>query len=118
MSVLTCIAIRLSARITHWVSARTPDDTGAVQLTHETHRTDETLARSIAKTASYRVFVLILDFTSICLFTSRLSVAVGFTVASNVYTTLAYLAHERIWDRIRWGRRVFAHDVPPVTRAA
>ena len=83
-----------------------------MQLTYETHHTDETFARSIVKTLSYRVVVVILDFTSIYLFTHRLSIAAGFTVVSNVYTTLAYLGHERIWDRIRWGRRIFARDPP------
>ncbi len=28
--------------------------------------------------------------------------AVGFMIASNVYTTLGYLFDERIWARIRW----------------
>ena len=86
-------------------------------LTHETHHTDETFARSIVKTLSYRVFVVILDFTSIYLFTHRLSIAAGFTIVSNIYTTLAYLAHERIWDRIRWGKRIFAHDLPTAASA-
>jgi hypothetical protein len=44
-----------------------------VQLTHETHGADETFARSIVKTLSYRLFVLVLDFTAIYLFTHRLS---------------------------------------------
>jgi len=83
-----------------------------VQLTHETHHTDETFARSIVKTLSYRVFVLILDFTSIYLFTHRFSIAAGFTIVSNIYTTLAYLAHERIWDRVHWGKRIFARELP------
>lgn len=80
------------------------------QLGHDTHHTDETLARSILKTVSYRALVLALDFGTIYYFTGKLSVAVGFTLASNVYTTVAYLVHERVWDRIRWGRRIFARN--------
>jgi uncharacterized membrane protein len=78
----------------------------------DTHHAEESLARSIVKTLSYRVFILILDFATIYLFTHKLSVAIGFTVVSNVYTTLAYLLHERVWDRVKWGRRIFSrtHD--------
>ena len=76
-----------------------------------THHTDETVARSIVKTVTYRVFVLTLDFSTIYLFTRKLSVAVGFTVISNLYTTAGYLIHERIWDRITWGRRILSRIV-------
>ena len=72
----------------------------------KTRHARESLARSIVKTLSYRVLVLILDFSTIYLFTHRLSVAVGFTVVSNTYTTVAYLLHERVWDKIKWGRRL------------
>jgi adenylylsulfate kinase len=77
-------------------------------LGHDTHHADETLARSLVKTLSYRGLVLLLDFATIYLFTRKLEVALGFTLASNVYTTVAYLVHERVWDRITWGRRIFS----------
>jgi uncharacterized membrane protein len=79
-------------------------------LGHDTHHADETLARSIAKTLSYRAFILILDFATIYLFTHRLEVALGFTLVSNAYTTLGYLVHERVWDRVKCGRRIFSRD--------
>ncbi|MFI5314298.1 MAG: DUF2061 domain-containing protein [Myxococcota bacterium] len=78
------------------------------RLGTDTHHADETLARSLVKTLSYRASVLVLDFGTIYLFTHRLEVAVGFTLLSNAYTTIAYLVHERVWDRITWGRRIFA----------
>ncbi len=61
--------------------------------------------RSIAKAVSYRILVLALDFTVLYLWTRRLDIAAGFTIVSNIYTSAAYYAHERFWDRIRWGRR-------------
>lgn len=64
----------------------------------------ETLTRSITKTITYRVLIMCLDFTTIYLFTHRASVAFGFMVASNIYTTIAYFVHERVWDRIKWGK--------------
>ena len=44
-----------------------------------------------------------LDFGSIYWFTGTLKIAVGFMIASNIYTTVAYFAHERAWSRIGWG---------------
>ena len=64
----------------------------------------ETLRRSVAKTISYRVIILILDFTSIYLFTGKLEVALGFMVVSNIYTTLIYFFHERAWEKVKWGK--------------
>jgi uncharacterized membrane protein len=44
-----------------------------------------------------------LDFGTIYLFTGAVRVALGFMIASNIYTTIAYLAHERLWSRVKWG---------------
>jgi uncharacterized membrane protein len=71
------------------------------------HHAEETLRRSIVKTFSYRVVILILDFTSIYLFTGQVKVAFGFMLVSNIYTTLAYFFHERIWGRIKWGKIIY-----------
>jgi uncharacterized membrane protein len=59
--------------------------------------------RSVLKAVTYRVLIMCLDFGTIYLFTGAIRVALGFMVASNVYTTVAYFAHERLWSRIRWG---------------
>jgi len=44
-----------------------------------------------------------LDFAAIYLFTGTVRIALGFMIASNIYTTLGYLLHERFWARIGWG---------------
>lgn len=62
--------------------------------------------RSIVKTISYRIIVVILDFVAIYLFTEKISVALGFTIVSNIYTTIVYFFHERVWDTIKWGKRI------------
>ena len=59
--------------------------------------------RSLVKAITYRVLVMSLDFATIYLFTRKVSVAAGFMIASNVYTTVVYLLHERAWARIAWG---------------
>lgn len=73
----------------------------------QTHHVTETLRRSIAKTVSYRVVILILDFIAIYLFTGQIKIAFGFMLVSNICMTLGYFFHERIWDKIKWGKLIF-----------
>jgi uncharacterized membrane protein len=73
------------------------------------YRSEKTLKRSIAKTISYRVIVVILDFIAVYLFTGKLNTALGFTIVSNIYTTVVYFFHERIWDKIKWGKKVYSN---------
>ncbi len=61
--------------------------------------------RSIVKAITYRAIIVCLDFIVIYLLTRKLEMAVGFMVVSNIYTTLGYFLHERIWAHIRWGMR-------------
>jgi len=62
-----------------------------------------TRKRSIVKALTYRVVIVCLDFLAIYLFTHKVDVALGFMVVSNVYTTVGYFLHERMWARITWG---------------
>ena len=59
--------------------------------------------RSVTKTITYRILIMSFDFLTTYPFTGAVRIAVGFMIASNVYTTLGYLIHERIWARISWG---------------
>jgi adenylylsulfate kinase len=72
-----------------------------------THHAEETLRRTVVKTISYRVSILILDFTSIYIFTGKIKIALGFMIVSNVYTTIGYFFHERIWDKVKWGKIIY-----------
>ena len=65
---------------------------------------EETVRRTIVKTTTYRTIIIILDFVAVYLFTGQLKIAVGYTIVSNIYTTLAYFLHERIWTGIQWGK--------------
>jgi len=64
-----------------------------------------TQKRSIVKAITYRIVIIILDFTTIYLFTGKVNIALGFMLISNLYTTVAYYLHERIWSGIEWGRK-------------
>ena len=66
----------------------------------------EYLGRSVVKAVSYRIVIVIADFTAVYFFTRELDIALGFVVISNVYTSVLYFLHERFWDRIAWGRGV------------
>jgi uncharacterized membrane protein len=59
--------------------------------------------RSIIKAGTYRIFIMILDFLTIYILTGTTRVAVGFMIVSNIYTTIAYVLHERLWARVNWG---------------
>ena len=74
---------------------------------------DVRFKRSLVKALTYRILIMCLDFATIYLLTGHMGVAVGFMVISNLYTSIAYLAHERIWARIKWG--VDARAVEPQT---
>jgi uncharacterized membrane protein len=63
------------------------------------------IERSVVKAITYRLVIVVLDFLSIYLLTGKPQVALGFMLVSNVYTSVVYFAHERIWSRIRWQRQ-------------
>mgnify|MGYP001070811696 CR=1 FL=1 len=64
------------------------------------HRT-----RSLAKAVTYRILILALDFTTVYLLTGKFEISFGFTMVSNVYTSIAYYIHERVWNRTNWGKK-------------
>lgn len=65
--------------------------------------THATRKRSVVKAISYRVIIVSLDFAVIYLLTGKTEVAVGFMIVSNIYTTVGYFLHERLWAHIMWG---------------
>jgi uncharacterized membrane protein len=59
--------------------------------------------RSIVKAITYRGIIICLDFAVIYLLTGKVATAAGFMIISNIYTTVAYFLHERVWSGIKWG---------------
>jgi uncharacterized membrane protein len=59
--------------------------------------------RSVVKAVTYRVIIVCLDFLVVYLLTGKLVTAAVFMVISNIYTTLVYFLHERLWAGIKWG---------------
>lgn len=72
----------------------------------------ETRTRSVAKAVTYRVLIMTADGLFVYFVTHSQSLALTFVIVSNLYTTLLYLVHERVWDRISWGKVARAFDKP------
>ncbi len=63
----------------------------------------ETHTRSLLKAITFRVIVLMVDFTIVITITHRYDVAIGFVILSNITSTAIYFLHERLWNNIKWG---------------
>ena len=59
--------------------------------------------RSVVKAITYRSVIVCLDFLVIYLLTGKVVTAAAFMIVSNIYTTVAYFLHERLWADIAWG---------------
>ena len=64
----------------------------------------ETVSRSVAKAITFRILIIILDLGVIYFFTRRIDLTIGVIVVSNLSSTMAYIAHERVWNIIHWGK--------------
>jgi uncharacterized membrane protein len=62
-----------------------------------------TRGRSVVKAITYRGIIICLDFLVIYLLTGKVMTAAAFMIVSNIYTTVAYFLHERVWAGIKWG---------------
>jgi uncharacterized membrane protein len=62
------------------------------------------IKRSLVKALTYRLAIVCLDFVAVYLLTGQPTTAFGFMLISNIYTSIGYFVHERIWARIRWGQ--------------
>lgn len=66
----------------------------------------DTRKRSIAKTATFRVWTILLLTVMLWLwFDLTLSQTVSYVITVNVLQTLSYYVHERLWERCRWGKK-------------
>jgi len=62
------------------------------------------LERSIAKSVVFRIITIVTDLVVIYLLTHRFDVALGVTILTNISSTFLYFIHERIWNKISWGK--------------
>lgn len=65
---------------------------------------NETNRRSIAKAVSWRITGTIDTFIISWLITGELLLASGIAVTEVVTKVVLYWAHERVWNRVKWGK--------------
>lgn len=64
-----------------------------------------TRARSFVKAWSYRVFGTVTSFAVVYVITGKAVLATAIALWETVLKIGVYYWHERIWDKIQWGRK-------------
>jgi len=64
----------------------------------------ESISRSVTKAVTFRIIVVILDFVILYWLTGRLDLTLGFVTLTTIVRTIVYFVHERIWNRMHWGK--------------
>lgn len=62
--------------------------------------------RSLIKTLTFRLLATISTMLVVYIFTKELTLSIGIGVVETVTKLLLYYYHERLWDKIAWGRIV------------
>jgi uncharacterized membrane protein len=64
----------------------------------------ETKKRSIAKSIVWRIICIIVSIFISFVLTARWDLAVAIGTSYNIITMFLYYFHERIWNRVKWGK--------------
>jgi len=64
----------------------------------------ESNSRSLAKTITFRVLIIIADVVVVYFLTHRFDLVVTIVVLRNVVAMFLYYFHERFWNAVNWGR--------------
>jgi uncharacterized membrane protein len=78
------------------------------RLTDSITRFQESTWRSAAKTLSWRVVITASNFLIPFITTGSWTSAVIFLGLATVVNIIIYVTHERVWNRISWGKQVNA----------
>ncbi len=60
--------------------------------------------RSLAKTITYRLLIIVATFVVVYIMTGDIDATTHITVVTSIVNTVLYFIHERIWNRIHWGK--------------
>jgi uncharacterized membrane protein len=66
----------------------------------------ERVERSIVKTITYRVLLILAQAVIVYGFTGSRELTIGLTTATNAAATVIYFFHERAWNAIHFGKEV------------
>jgi adenylylsulfate kinase len=62
-------------------------------------------ARSITKAITWRVFASCITMLIVFVFTGKAALSLGIGLFEIVSKLILYYTHERMWDRVRWGKK-------------
>lgn len=60
--------------------------------------------RSIVKTITYRILIVISTFIVTYLLTGEIKASLEITTFANIVNTVLYFVHERLWKKVQWGK--------------
>lgn len=63
-----------------------------------------TRTRSLIKTITFRVLATITTIIVVYFFTGRLDISLGAGIVDSIIKMIIYYFHERIWDKLSFGR--------------
>jgi len=70
----------------------------------KTKKHHEHWRRSLAKTLTYRIVIVLMIYIVTSIVTGNSRQALEITGWNTVLATVIYYLHERIWSKINWGR--------------
>ena len=70
----------------------------------------ETFSRSLLKTIVWRILATMITFVVVYTFTGSLGDASTITLTAAALLAVGYYFHERVWDKVKWGRRNKAYS--------
>jgi uncharacterized membrane protein len=71
------------------------------------------LKRSLVKAVTFRAVILCSDAIVVFLITHRWDTTLGLVLATNFASTTLYFLHERMWNKIQWGRAAVPDESNP-----
>ena len=79
---------------------------------------EESTARSVVKAVSWRVLATLTTAILVYAFTRQLDVAVAVGVLEAVVKMILYVGHERVWNKLGFGRKALAPVPTPQNASA
>ena len=76
----------------------------------------ETRTRTVFKAVSWRVLATLTTMTIVYLFTREEAITLGVGMSDVLAKIAFYYAHERVWQKVAWGKRKHPLADIPVTR--
>jgi len=66
--------------------------------------------RSLVKSITFRIFVLISDTVIVSTITGQISETLTIVIFTNLFSTVLYYIHERIWVEWKWLLKIFSNN--------